>query len=100
MPHPLTQRNHKPEVTRSHKISLLTRSGYIFTKVYHHYLWIIRDVLGTRAYYTNSLHTCVGKFSITGELGQTLHSILERIDGRREVLLEDLILKAEKLQNQ
>ena len=57
------------------------------------YLWIVRDVFGTGAYDTNSLHACVRKGSIAGKLRQTFHSILEGIDGGHKVLLEDLILR-------
>lgn len=55
------------------------------------YLRFFSHVLGTRADNANCLHAGVREGSVAGILRQTLHGVLERVDCRCEVLLEDLI---------
>ena len=52
------------------------------------HLWPLRHIFGTVAYEADGLHAGVREGGVAGKLRQTLHSILERVNGGREVLLK------------
>ncbi len=61
--------------------------------IYYRYLRVVSHVLGTRPDDPDGLHAGVWELGIAGKLRETLDSVLERVDGGREVLFEDLVYK-------
>ena len=65
--------------------------------VHMQYLGVVCDVLGAGSYDTDSLHAGIWERSVAGKLRQTLHRIVEGVDGSHEMLLEYLVWRQEQV---
>ena len=69
--------------------SVLLGNAYIFAGVFFEGVGLVGDVLGAVADEANRLHRGVRESRVAGELGKAFHGVLERVDRRTEILLEN-----------